>query len=418
MTKQIVIIGAAVMTTLLALVVMWQFRIVLVYVFISLALAATMRPLVNRLVNRGLMVRILWILLYIVVLSGFSFLLFLTGQTLINEVQQLFHTVSVQDEWRLPIWLQGSWFQRVLVTRLPPISKLSEALTGDKGQLVLPALLGFTRDVGSIVSGGLVVLFLSIYWSISQSHFERLWLSLLPSEQRKQARNIWRTIEPDLGAYIRSEVVQSILAAVLLGIGYWLLGSPYPALLASIGALAWLIPVVGVALAVILPVLLGLLSSMQISLLTVLYTVIILFALQIWVEPRLLKRKWDNPILTLIILLAMADAFGLIGILIAPPLSAVCQILWNLLFSNRSISGATVKVSDLKDRQARVWDLVKELDKPPMALVVSSMERLTQLLNKAEPILEAVIPAESSNRSLIFAPLPDPGDSNAHDANP
>jgi hypothetical protein len=53
-----------------------------------------------------------------------------------------------------------------------------------------------------------------------------------------------------------------------------------------------------------------------------------------------------------------------------------------------------------------------------MALVVSSMERLTQLLNKAEPILEAVIPAESSNRSLIFAPLPDPGDSNAHDANP
>jgi predicted PurR-regulated permease PerM len=297
------------------------------------------------------------------------------------------------------------------------MSKLSEALTGDKGQLVLPALLGITRDIGGIVSGVFVVLFLSIYWSISQNHFERLWLSLLPSEQRKQARNIWRTIEPDLGAYIRSEVVQSILAAMLLGIGYWLLGSPYPALLALIGALAWLIPVVGVALAMILPLLMGLLSSMQISLFTVLYTLIVLFALQVWIEPRLFKRKWDNPILTLLILLAMADAFGLVGILIAPPLSAVCQVLLNLLTSNRSTVGAAVQVSDLKDRQAYVWDLVKEMDEPPMALVVSSMERLTQLINKAEPILAAVIPAESSDRSLIFTPLPNPGESNAHNTN-
>ena len=417
MTKQLVVVGTAVMTTLLALVVVWQFRIVLVYVLISLAFAATMRPLVNHLMRRGLMLRVVWILLYIVVLSSFGFLLFLTGQFLINEIQQLFHTVSVQDEWRLPIWLQGSWFQRVLVTKLPPMSKLSEALTGDKGQLVLPALLGFTRDIGSIVSGILVVLFLSIYWSISQSHFERLWLSLLPSEQRKQARNIWRTIEPDLGAYIRSEVVQSILAAILLGVGYWLLGSPYPALLALIGALAWLIPVVGAPLAMILPLLMGLLTSVQISLFTVLYTLIVLTALQVWIEPHLFKRKWDNPILTLVILLAMADAFGLVGILIAPPLSAVCQILWNLLFSNRSISGAAVQVSDLKDRQARVWDLVKEMDEPPMAMVVSSMERLAQLINKAEPILESVIPVESSNRSLIFAPLPDQGESNARNEN-
>ena len=57
MTKQLVGFGAAVMTTLLALVVLWQFRIVVVYVLISLALAAALRPLVNRLVGRGFVVR-------------------------------------------------------------------------------------------------------------------------------------------------------------------------------------------------------------------------------------------------------------------------------------------------------------------------------------------------------------------------
>ena len=394
MTKRLVVFGTAVMTTLLVLLVLWQFRIVVVYVLISLTLAATLRPLVNRLVPRGFMMRVSWILLYLVALGSFGFLLFVTGKTAINEIQQLAHTVSVQDEWRLPIWSNGSSVQQILVARLPPPSKLFEAVTGDKGQLVLPAILGFTRDVGGIVSGVFVVLFLSFYWSINQIHFERLWLSLLPSEMRKNARDIWRTIEPDLGAYIRSEVVQSLLAALLLGLGYWLLGSPYPVLLALIGALAWLIPVVGAALAVILPLLMGLLSSVQLSLFTVLYTLVVLIALQVWVEPRLFKRRWDNPILTLVILLAMADAFGVLGIIVAPPLSAVGQTLWNLLISNRLAPGPAVQVSDLRERQSRLRLAIEEMEGPPPPLVVSSMERLAGLLEKAEPVLQAALPHE------------------------
>jgi predicted PurR-regulated permease PerM len=396
MTKQIIRIGAAVMTTLLALVVLWQFRIVVVYVLISLALAAALRPLVNRLVGRGFMVRVAWILLYLLALGSFGFLLFLTGETAINEIQQLAHTVSVQDTWRLPVWLEGSSFQQALVARLPPPSKLFEAVTGSQGQLVLPALLGFTQGLGSLVSGVLIILLLSLYWIINQIHFERLWLSLLPSGQRKQARGIWRTIEPDIGAYIRSEVVQSLLAGLLLGLGYWLLGSPYPTLLALVGALAWLIPVVGAPLAVILPLLLGLLTSVQFSLFTALYTLVVLIALEVWVEPRLFRRKWDNPILTIALLIALADAFGFVGILVAPPLSVVCQILWSRLVSRRAVSGAAAQVSDLKERQERVWDTIKAMDEPPPVLVTSSMERLTHLIEKAEPILPAALPAEPS----------------------
>jgi putative permease len=396
MTKQLVVFGTAVMTTLLALVVLWQFRIVVVYVLVSLALAATVRPFVKGWSRRGFVTRLALILLYLVGLGSFGFLLFLTGETAINEIQQLFHTVSVQDEWRLPIWLQGSSFQQALVARLPPPSKLFEAVTGDQGQLILPAILDFTQGIGNLSSGVLVILFLSIYWSINQIHFERLWLSLLPADQRKQARGIWRTIEPDLGAYIRSELIQSILAALLLGLGYWLLGSRYPTLLALIGALAWLIPVVGAALAVILPLLIGLLTSVQLSLITALYTLVVLIAMQVWVEPRLFKRKWDNPILTLVILLAMADAFGLLGILVAPPLSAVCQILWNRLVSNPLASGAAVKVSDLKERQERLGAVIREMDELPPPLVISSMERLTHLIEQAEPILPAALPSEPS----------------------
>jgi predicted PurR-regulated permease PerM len=393
MTKQLVVIGTAVMTTLLALVALWQFRIVVIYVLISLAVAATVRPLAKSESRRNFVTRLLLILLYVIVIGISGLLIFLVGRLLIVDLQQLAQKISAQSTWMFPAWLEGGLFHRALVGWLPTPDKLFEALTSQR-ELMLSAVLGFTQGIGGIVSAFLLILFLSIYWGINQNHFERLWLSLLPSEQRTPARDIWRTLEHDLGTYIRSEIIQSLLAVFLLGFGYWVLGSPYPALLAVVGAVAWLVPVVGAALAVILPLLLGLLTGAQLSLFTVLYTLIVLIALQVWVEPRLFKRKLDNPILTLVILLAMADVFGLLGIIFAPPLSVVCKILWNLLVSDRLPPEAAVQVSDLKERQSRLRIVIEEMEGSPPPLVVSSMERLAGLLEKAEPILQAALPAE------------------------
>jgi putative permease len=398
MTKRLLVIGTAVMTTLLALVALWQFRIVVVYVLISLVLAATVRPIAIARSESGrkFVPRLLLILLYVVSLGIFGFLIFLVGRLLVADLQQLAQKISMQSTWLLPPWLEGSFFRVALDRWLSTPDKLFEAITGQR-QLMLSAVLGFTQGIGGIVSGFLVILFLSVYWSINQNHFERLWLSLLPSEQRTHARDLWQTIEHDLGAYMRSEIIQSLLAVLLLGMGYWLLGSPYPALLAVVGALAWLVPVAGAALAVTLPLLLGLLTGAQLSLVTVVYTLIVLIALQVWIEPRLLKRKWNNPILTLVILLAMADVFGLVGIIVGPPLSVVCQILWNLLVSDRLAPNAAGQISDLQERQARLSLAVEAMEGPPPRLVVSSMERLKSLLEKAEPILQAALPPELLN---------------------
>jgi hypothetical protein len=143
-----------------------------------------------------------------------------------------------------------------------------------------------------------------------------------------------------------------------------------------------------------IPVLLvGLMTGVQLSLFSVLFTLLVLIALKIWVKPRLFKRRWDNPILTLVILIAMASAFGLVGMIVAPPISVVCQILWNRLVSRRAVLGAAAQISDLKERQARVQAEITAMDEPPLPLVTSSMEKLTELIEKAEPILQAGLPA-------------------------
>jgi predicted PurR-regulated permease PerM len=262
----------------------------------------------------------------------------------------------------------------------------------------LPAILDVTKIIFDFVTAGIIVLFLSIYWSISQVHFERLWLSLLPSNQRKQARGIWRIVEPSIGAYIRGQLIQSFLAGLLFGVGYWLLGSPYPIFLALVGALACLIPIIGAPLAVIPPLLAGLLmnSAQLSSLFMVIYTIAVVIGLGIWVKPLLLNRRWDNPILTIVLLMALAEAFGLVGIILTPPLSVVVNILWTRLVSRRLPTGAAAQVSDLKERQDRIWKIINEMEGPPLPLVTTTMDRLNQLIVKAEPFLQVALPAETT----------------------
>jgi putative permease len=398
MIKQLVIIGVAVMSTLLMAVVLWDFRVAVVYVFLSLALAATIRPLVTNWQSHRPGTRVILALIYAVAIATFMFLVFLVGKYVSGDLQQLAATFSMKDAWSLPAWLGSSSFQPTLLTWLPTPNKIFEALTGEESQLVLPAVLSFTEGIGGFITGLVLVLILSVYWSSNQVNFERLWLSLLPSEQRRLARDIWRTIELELGAYLRSEFIQSILAAMILSIGYWILGCPYPVMLGVVGALAWFIPVVGAALAMVLPLLVGLMTSLQLGILAALFTLIVLIALQLWVEPRLFQRHWDNPILTLVLILVMADVFGLVGVIIAPPLSGILRILWNSLVRDRLIFAPSVQVSDLKQRHAHLWNTIEELKEEPPLLVINSMQRLAALLEKAEPVLPELEPAGDSSK--------------------
>ncbi len=399
MSKNMARIGIAVLTTILILLVLWQFRTVVAYVLISLMLAASIRPIVSRLAGKRLIVKFIWIFSYVLIGVSLGFLLFLIFKESGSELQYLAQSVTAKDKWNFPSWADSP-IQQIIIARLPSPGVLFQAIIGSNGELVIPALLGIAQGIGGVIAAVAFIVILSVYWGINQIHFERLWLSLLPSDQRSRARGIWRIIEPEIGRYIHNQLFQSLLAGVLFGVGYWLLGSPYPVLLALVGALAYLVPVVGPVLALIFPLLVGLLTNASLSLFMVLYTFIVLIAMLIWVKPRLVNRRWNNPILTIILLIGLADAFGIVGILIAQPISVVIQILWSRLVAHRAAAGASAQISDLKERLAHLRETVSEMDDPQLPLVTSSMERISNLIVKAEPVLTA----NSSLASAILVP--------------
>jgi predicted PurR-regulated permease PerM len=396
MIKNLVRICVGILTTFLALIALWQFRIIVIFVLISLMLAASIKPIFTRLVGRKLIVRIVWILIYILVAMGLILALIFTIQASAIELHNLAQSASEQDEWTLPLWL-GDSIQQTILSWLPLPSVLFQAIIGPEGELVLPVLLGFAQNIGEMVAAIVIILILSVYWSTNQVHFERLWLSLLPSDQRKRARGIWQTVEFEIGAYIRGQGLLSLLVGLCLGFGFWLFGSPSPALLGLTGVFASLIPVVGGVLILVPTLIIGLLTSAEIGLVTVIYTMIVLVAIQIWIKPRLLHRREDNSILTVIILIAMADAFGIIGIIFAPPISVVFQIIWDRLVIHRSATGAAAQVSDLTARLAKLKETINTMEEPHPPLVTNAMERISNLIIAAEPVLSGEFQADSQD---------------------
>jgi predicted PurR-regulated permease PerM len=295
-----------------------------------------------------------------------------------------------------------------VVRQLPEPKQLLTSLGGDFSALLQP-LLGATLSFFGLVGTLVIAIVVSIYWSIGREYFERFWLSLLPVDIRGEGRTIWREIAADLGGYLRSEFVQGYSAAVLLGLAYWLLGQPYPVLLAVVGGLAWLLPWVGLLIAVLavslasLPALLfdvgaeGLLSLAG----AVLATIGVLVFLELLLEPRLYDRRRFNPLLEVLVVVASFSALGVGGLLLGPPLAAAIQVCASHLLYPRSPKPVTPPPpSVLKRRLESLKATVATLEHPPPEYQ-SLISRLEILLDEAEPILQVLPPDREPTAQIV-----------------
>jgi predicted PurR-regulated permease PerM len=282
----------------------------------------------------------------------------------------------------------------MLANQLPPPDDLFSGMADQEG---IQGLMGVTTNLISLFSNLALVLLLSLYWSADSIHFERLLLSLIAVGKRPTARMIWRGIEKGIGAYIRSEFIQSMLAGMLLWIGYSLIGLDYPVLLAVIGSLAWLIPWFGAVLAVVPALLVGLESGVLTGILAASYAVFVLVVMEFIIEPRIFRRKSYSSVILVLVMLVLAEAYGLLGLILAPLVSAGIQIVFKyLLHPDTSYEAPDLTpdenpvmlASSLRQQLAEMRGGLVAQGKSPSPEILSIMQRLESLVLEASQYLD------------------------------
>ncbi len=419
--KRLAMLVAVCLATLLGAVLFWRFRDVVVLFLLSLVLAAAVRPPINYLVERGWPRGLAMAATYLAIIGVLGGIVYVAGGLLVGELQRATDALAAAYEQFKTKPPDGALFH-LMAANLPNPNDLYGVFSRAPSAALAGNALSFTLTLFDEISKVVLVLVLSIYWGLDQVHFERLWLSLLPAEQRSQARNIWRSIETGVGAYVRSESIQSLLAGIVLGLGFWALGLPAPVMLAVIGAVAWLIPILGGPLALVPVAILGLLRGPWYALVACAFTLGVFLALEFIVERRLVGRRRYSPILVVIVMIALADALGLVGLLVAPPLAAAIQIFFTELVAQPATAATTqparaaTQISQLRQRVTAARELAQGLDEPPPPELNNLLERLGELVEGVDDMVDDIPPRPTTSGGLAqLLAVPQGERAEAHD---
>jgi predicted PurR-regulated permease PerM len=295
----------------------------LLAVTIAALLAFALTPAVKFL--ERFMPRILAVIIvYLVVLSGISFLLYEIVNTTIGQVSAL--VTNLQKLLADPKQLGSitNFFRRFGITA-DQLRGMGQAIEQQATGIVggaLPLLSGIANFMLDVV----IVAVLSIYLLLDGGRAVSWLRRNAPVVQRERIHFFLDTLERVIGGYIRGQLIMSSTIGLLVGIGMALFGVPYAVLLGVVAFILEFIPIIGTILSGALCVLIAFSHGWLIALFVLLYFIVVHILEGDILAPRIVGRAVGvHPAVSLFALLAGAELFGIWGAVLGSPLAGLIQ---------------------------------------------------------------------------------------------
>lgn len=284
-------------------------RDIILLFFVAFIFMSAMAPLVDQLVKWKIP-RILSVVVVLFVVVGSFISLVAVGFTpLINQTSSLTQRLTET----LGVLLQYNFVDQ---------SVIRQQISNFSGQLV-NITVDIFKDLIALVS----VLVVTVYMLLDREKIENYGTSFFGSRQ-EQAKKVLRKIEDKLGAWLRGQLILSIVVGVLVYIGLVILGVEFALPLAIIAGLLEVVPVLGPFIAAIPAVLIGLTVS---PLFAVIVAGMYLAIQQLeghLIVPQVMKRAVGlNPLLVILAISVGGRLLGIAGALLAVPIAVVIQLI-------------------------------------------------------------------------------------------
>jgi predicted PurR-regulated permease PerM len=334
-------------------------------------------------------------------------LLALTGP-LLRNVEHVAEDIGELHRHIDQNWRDGNAFHRYVVELLPPVEQPLEPVAGIDGATLLQGISGIGVSLFGLVIAAFLAIVVGIYWSADYYRIERLWLLLFPLQYRIPARQIWRQVQAEVGTYMRSELLQAVLAGVVLGLAFFWSGFPYPVAMAMLVAATWLVPWLGPLLAVAAIWAASMLNFMEVTpaanmargIICSGFAILVFVVLEFYVEPKLYDQRRYSSLLVLVTTLVVLQLVGVVALLLAPPLTIAIQILAGRLLSCPSPAAPCGRPADLPSLEERLADIQSSLDEAETGCprqLKGIIGSLTELLSDSRAMIDS---ASSPNRPI------------------
>jgi predicted PurR-regulated permease PerM len=300
---------------------------ILLVVLAAIVIASAIEPVVRRLQHYRIH-RIIGVLLVYVVLVGLiAALLIFFMPVLVRDtvdfLKNLPETVSLGSIWS-PIGEIGSSLDSTSIgTRTISISEFIKGLqtlvTGDS----VGAFQTASTFFGGIVSA-LLIFVLSFYLAVQENGVENFLRIISPVKKHDYVVDLWKRSQRKIGYWLQGQILLGVIVGVLVYLVLLVVGIPHALLLAILAGLLEIIPVFGPIIAALPAVALAF-SEIGVGtafLLAGLYIIIQQFENQLFYPLVVKKIVGISPIVVILALVIGAKLAGILGALIAVPLSA------------------------------------------------------------------------------------------------
>lgn len=300
----------------------------------ALLLYYLLNPVVNFLSKKGFPRTISIVLTYVVIFG----LLFFGGARLVPVIQDQAQDLIKQfpeyvDDFQNAIKniLDATPFAASSDQALSSLDKLTKEALNYLGNNWQDGAKGL-GTIFSAVSSTAITLFtgpIIAFFLIQSPHkLYNAIIDLIPPRFRKDSSSLIKIANQQLGAFLKGQVIASLLLGLIYWVVFLLLGLQFATVIALAAGILSIIPYIGSFLA-FLP---GLFIAFQDSTFMVVKFVIAWFVVQLLhgdlVVPRVMGDKLKiHPITILIVLLVMGDLLGLVGVIFGIPIYSMIKLL-------------------------------------------------------------------------------------------
>jgi predicted PurR-regulated permease PerM len=309
-----------VILTLAILWFLWTINGILLQLFVAALLAAAMYPPIQWMVKRGVPKVVAVILVVLAVLLVIAGAIFIIAQPLYDQGRQLINDFPTYTD-RL---------QRYFRTNQNLYDQINSAATSGSSSpsTLFNGVLSVGRGTISAISTTFIVLILAVYILLEGGRMMRWLTADLTWAHRDRVFRLIPELVKVVSGYIVGQLITSAAFGLFAFVVLTVLGVPQPLLLALLAAFADAIPIVGVPVATIPAVLLGLTVSWEVAVIVLVAYLIYQQFENYFLVPRVYQGTLQiSSFAVLLSVLVGTTLLGVLGALLALPVAAAIPVI-------------------------------------------------------------------------------------------
>jgi predicted PurR-regulated permease PerM len=308
---------------LISLYFFWQLRQLLLLIFTAIIFSVVLNRLVKKLKqfnlsrNQSILIIIMSIIIIINILLVLIFPPFIEQfQLLINLFPKVIKKITE--------FINSINYEQYQI--LSPLSDINKILTDNSFSAleIFNNFIAIFSNVFIITIQLILVFVLTVIFLLNPQQYRHYFLQICPSFYRYRIDDILNKSEIAIVSWLSGIIINCIFIAILSGFGLWILGVKLVLVHALLAGILNFIPNIGPTLSVIFPIMIAVIDSPWKIIPIIIWYFIVQNIESYWLTPKVMADKVSLlPAVTLFAQIFFATSFGLLGLLLALPLTVV-----------------------------------------------------------------------------------------------